>query len=281
MQLTAVAKVELGSAIVVYVKDMLRLFLASLALISLSPAQSPAPYQHINVFGVHCVATNSVPKAKFHHMASVLAQYLDNDEDGIVDDPNVLAAMTDPNEPPCLMALFQSENEMDSVLNQYGHILDRYRWQNLFADECHPQGSSTQNGFDATLEEVLHLVSQHGWANAYPAAFGEYSGTEIADAMDLARGGHFNRPPNNYPPGAWYHYDDQTCRYGCQVTEYFYWLLTSILGAQDYLGRGNEINNEWEPNTAAKVQSVDAGAWALFQDPRFTFPQVIPDGSYR
>jgi hypothetical protein len=254
------------------------------------PAENPhhlkfvfqsAPYQYINVFGVHCAATNTVPRAKFRHMASVLAQYLDNDEDGVVDDPNIIAALTDPTRPPCLMALFKSEQEMDNVLNRYGNVIDQYRWQNLFANECHPQGSSMQNGFDATLEEVLHLVSQHGWANAYPAAFGEYSGTEIALAMDVARGGHFNWPPNNYPPGAWYHYDDPTCNYGCQVTEYFYWLVTSALGAQDYAGRGNEISNEWEPNTLALVRSTDLSGWALLTDPRFTFPLVLPDGNYR
>ena len=38
--------------------------------------------------------------------------------------------------------------------------------------------------FDASLEEVLHLITQHGWANAYPSDFGEYSGTTLADAVD-------------------------------------------------------------------------------------------------
>ena len=32
---------------------------------------------------------------------------------------------------------------------------------------------------------------------------------------------------------AWYSYNDVTCTYGCQKTEYFYWLLTSYLDGQD------------------------------------------------
>lgn len=239
-------------------------------------------YQYVNVFGVHVVGSNGSKKNKFLHMAHVLAQYLDNDEDGQVDDLSVLAEMTNPAH-PAAMVMFKNESEANQILNQYGHFMDRFRWQELFAFECHPGGSSAQVGFDATLEEVLHLVSDTGWAEAYPAAFGTQNNnlSELCQAMDLARGGHFNNVPNNYPPNAWYHYDDQTCDYGCQATEYFYWLLTSILGAQDYPGRCNEIYNEWECCTPASVQSTDTAGWNLMHDPRFNLPTVLPDGSYQ
>jgi len=225
------------------------------------------------------VASNSVSKAKFVHMANVMAQYLDNDEDGVVDDPNVVNAMVN-HRKPAAMLMFKNENEANQIFNQYGSFLDKFRFQELFEFECRPGGSSAA-GFDATLEEVLHLISDYGWAGAYPNVFGTSTNTEIADAMDVARGGRFINVPNNYPSSAWYHYDDQTCDYGCQVTEYFYWLLTSILGAQDYSGRCNDINNEWEPCTPSQVQNTDVLGWSLMHDPRFNLPQVIPDGSYR
>ena len=79
-------------------------------------------------------------------------------------------------------------------------------------------------------------------------------GKQIAKAMDKARGGHFRRVPKKYPKGAWYTYDDRSCDYGCQVTEYTYWGLTSILGAQEFPGRLDNIKNEWRPNTAQKVK---------------------------
>ena len=50
--------------------------------------------------------------------------------------------------------------------------------------------------------------------------------------MDKARGGYNAGIPNPYPAGAWYTYNDATCTYNCQVTEYFYWLVNTALGAK-------------------------------------------------
>jgi len=59
--------------------------------------------------------------------------------------------------------------------------------------------------------------------------------------MDSARGGYFAAPPQSYPSGAWYTYDDSTCDYQCMLTEYQYWALTSKLNMQ----------GSWCPNNAA------------------------------
>ena len=104
-------------------------------------------------------------------------------------------------------------------------------------------------------------------------------GSEIALAMDIARGGHFDNVPNNYPETAWYSYDDKTCEYDCQVTEYFYWALTSLLGAQE--GRLDEIGHEWKANTPSLVQSMDPAVFILLTDTTYHLPSVLPDGSYR
>ena len=71
--------------------------------------------------------------------------------------------------------------------------------------------------------------------------------------MDIARGGQFMSVPNSYPASAWYHYYDQTCDYQCMATEYFYWGMTSILGAQE--NRLNEISQEWDLNSRDKLLS--------------------------
>ena len=96
--------------------------------------------------------------------------------------------------------------------------------------------------------------------------------------MDIARGGQFTSIPASYPSGAWYTYDDDSCDYACQVTEYVFWALTSILGAHE--NRLDEIDNEWLLNTAAKVQQTDTAIYTLLTDPQYHFPTVLPDGQY-
>jgi len=127
---------------------------------------------------------------------------------------------------------------------------------------------------------VLHLVTSRGYSRVYPADLGEQSGSTLTDAMDLARGGHFVSVPTSYPDEAWYHYDDPTCDYECMATEYFYWALTSMLGAQDYPGRCDDIAVEWEPCTRALVESMDPAVFALLSDAAWSLPTVLPDGSY-
>ena len=180
-----------------------------------------------------------------------------------------------------LIALFSGcgffEDDSDSFWGTY-------TTQDLYNNEIHPSGSSIENGYDATLEEVLHLITQNGYAYAYPNVFGESKGTTIAGYMDTARGGHYESVPASYPDEAWYHYNDTSCEYSCQITEYFYWSLTSILGSQNYMNgsetRLQQIDNEWELNTSAKMSTSDPNMHALMTDGTYTMPTVIPSGVY-
>ena len=143
----------------------------------------------------------------------------------------------------------------------------------------HPNGNETGN-FDATLEEVLHLITHEGYADVYPEVFAEKKDSAIADAMDIARGGYFETIPNNYPESAWYTYDDETCEYDCMVTEYTYWALTSILGAQDSDGRYEEIKEEWRLNTKEKVQTTDTTVFNILTNESYGLATILPDGNY-
>lgn len=48
---------------------------------------------YLNVFGIHLFGTATTPPAKLRHAAVILAEYLDNDEDGKPDNPMVLETM--------------------------------------------------------------------------------------------------------------------------------------------------------------------------------------------
>ena len=57
--------------------------------------------------------------------------------------------------------------------------------------------------------------------------------------------------------------------------------MTSILGAQDFPGRLEEIQHEWRLNTREKVKNNDAQVFELLTDPKFKFPINTPNGKYR
>ena len=127
----------------------------------------------------------------------------------------------------------------------------------------------------------MHLISNYGYAPVYPEAFATEAGTLLADAMDVARGGRFESVPNAYPEGAWYTYDDQTCDYECMATEYLYWALTSMLGAQQASNRCNEISHEWRLCTRVEVEAQDPAVFGLLTDPQYKLPTRLPNGDYR
>jgi len=237
----------------------------------------------VEVFGLRVLATSGVSEAKTLHTANVLAEYLDNDEDGNIDQPEVLAALKgSSNAQIATMVLFATEEEQESKQSQFEAFENSItRAQNLFAMEIFENGSNGSDR-DATLEEVLHLVTDKGWDEAFPSIWGEKEGSSIANAMDLARGGKFLTIPSSYPSGAWYTYYDETADYGTQVTEYVYWATTTYLGGQDWPGRiHSEFTGEWKPYTRTMLESTDSAVVALLTSADYKFPiSKLPDGNY-
>jgi len=225
-----------------------------------------ATNRKVDVFGIPIYAYSDVEDSKLLHAANLMAQYLDNDEDGSIDNLALLKALTSNN-----AALFMWKSESQINLNA----------QDLGADESIPSWHTNGHTgrFDAALEEVWHVITHTGYANAYPTIFGENAGTSLTNAMDIARGGNFTTIPNPYPANAWYTYDDQTCEYDCMSAEYVYWAMSSILGAQE--NRLSEISQEWDLNTSTLVQTTDTAIYALLTDPQYKFPTVLPDGTYK
>lgn len=222
----------------------------------------------VEVFGINIYAHRKVGDSKLLHTANILAQYLDNDEDGIADNPLVVAK------------IIENQAALGMKRSSGSWVKTPEFAQDLYDDECLPQWHTNgQTGqFDATLEEVLHVITHSGYASAYPNALGEYQGTDLCNAMDIARGGYYEDIPETYPSGAWYSYDDKTCDYGCQATEYIYWALTSLLGAQ--ANRLDEIEHEWKLNTPDLVQNNDPTIYTILTDTSYKFPTILPDGTY-
>jgi hypothetical protein len=227
----------------------------------------------VEVFGISIYAVKEVEDKKLLHAANVMAQYLDNDEDGKVDNQEVLDKMKENN---AFLFMWASESDMEKI-----NIPDDAAGQDLGNGETNPDfvKNGKKGEFDASIEEVWHLINFAGHCQVYPEVFGLEEGTVLANAMDVARGGKFLEIPKVYPENAWYTYDDTTCGYAdCQTVEYFYWAMSSILGAQE--NRSNEIGHEWRLHTKDLVQEKDPEIYSLLTDPKYKFPTVLPDGTY-
>ena len=220
----------------------------------------------VDVFGVPVYALKDVSDVKLLHAANILAQFLDNNEDGIVDNPLIVLTLINQES-----GIFLWAKESDA---------GKISLQDLGDEETIPVWHvNGHNGrFDAALEEIWHVITHSGYSIVYPTIFGESAGSSIANAMDIARGGQFTSIPSSYPNDAWYSYTDATCDYNCQITEYFYWAMLSILGAQE--NRFDEIQQEWKLNTKQLVETQDPVMYNLLTNPQYKFPTVLPDGTY-
>ncbi len=225
--------------------------------------------KQVPVLVIYIYATNTVEDDKLLHAAAVMAQYIDNDGDGEADNPKIMKALIDGRG---AITMRGTNGERTTG--------PRPRGQGLYGNETRPNAKE-EGEFDGAWEEILHMISDVGWGGAYPEVFGRTPGTKISDAMDLARGGQFEEVPDEYPEGAWYSYNDESCSYDCMNSEYIYWATTSVLGAQDYPGRLDNIGQEWKLNTRALVQERDPAVYALLTNPEYKLPTVLPDGDYK
>ena len=238
----------------------------------------------VDVFGVFVVASPNAPLGYVEHTANVLAEYIDNDADGIPDDQTVLDVLVNGN----FVVPVWTESDRESF------------WENARGTYCedntgmaasmyydHDQwalgGIEAAGTWDTNLEEVWHIVSV-GWYETYPEFFGDEPGaSRLTEAMDTARGGQFLTIPSTYPAGSWYRYYDDTCDYGCQMHEYFYWILMANIDALDpsITDKCEQSQHEWHICNKAELEQVDVLAFDLFNNHGFSLPTNIPTGNYQ
>jgi hypothetical protein len=211
------------------------------------------------VFDVPVVATPEVSDRTIFHVRSVLADYLDNDEDGVADNPRVVFALQRSNAVAAVFVTFDEHEVWDS--RDGGGTAEPYNLMTMVEEETDPA-----YGFDASLEEVLHLVTELGFALAYPEELGETGDTGLVRALEQAQ-----------DTGDFF-YDDPTCDPRCQATEYFYWAITSNMGLQEE--RCDEISQEWALCNPERLAERNPAFVDLLENPEFRLPTVSPDGQY-
>ena len=235
--------------------------------------------KYVEVFGLGIYAESGLSDEQVLHAADVLAELLDNDEDGVVDDQALLSRLQDMD---ALVPMFNSEeiDESPALLDFEENYNGNGVGAVLFANEVDPENPGLW-GADATIEEIMHTINHIGHVHLYPDAFGfEPNSSLLSDAMDEARGGQFVEHPGEYPEDAWYHYNDVTCEYDCMAIEYLYWAQVANMGLLNDTETCDGIDDEWQPCSKELLESMDVLIYALITDPQYMLPQIAPDGQY-
>ena len=226
-------------------------------------------------FGVKICAMPDVDQMYLEHAKNVMNGLIDYNDDGMVDNQPAIDKVISTGSVFAVFRNSRGERKFadvfwpEEVYDEFMPIFDAQGWDcerddedkcmhaveskygtflAVFTNEMNLSGS----GWDPTIEEGLHLITHMGYAQAYPDIFGQNKDSHIAKLMDIARGGYFEKAKRKYPHGAYYTYDDRSCTYSCQVTEFTYWAITSLRGQQE--GRAREIRGEWKLTDLEKMQ---------------------------
>ncbi len=225
----------------------------------------------VEVFGVRLMALEGVTDRDLLLSANVLAQWIDNDEDGVPDNKMVQSELQRQKSRMVLGVVFEEsigpwhmekqrylEDENAPIFGLDVTTINHSRFglePSSYSDDW--QRYDPVRAPDAATEETLHLVTHVGFAGVYPAdfwhalpgvpefasqtyrcyveekeRFGPEGASRLTMAMDKARGGFFADIPDQYPDGAWYtRYDE--CDYACFVDEYVHWAAITNAGLME------------------------------------------------
>ena len=238
--------------------------------------------RYVEVFGIYVISHSSIPDNYILHSANILAQFIDNDADGIPDDGNVLKILQSLK---IVVPIWTESLEEKTFDNISRDCEDSVGASMHYENDNWAFGGIEYSGeWDTNLEEIWHTVS-YGWYLSYPEYFGDVMRprkSKLTNAVDTARGGYFKKVPSQYPDEAWYAYYDETCDYECQIHEYFYWIVMSNIGALDpsITDKCEISEDEWAICTKEELKEKDVLAFDLLNNNGFNLPTNIPNGSY-
>jgi len=202
--------------------------------------------------------TSGVPADKLTYAANVAAEWLDNDEDGEVDEPRLLDTLK-ANKPVLVMS---AEGFSVVAMPRIMAALSGYRTQDLSAAETNPAGDRR----DASQEEIHHLIMNAGWQSLFPALFSE----QANENSTLYQAWKFANDNGHYA------YDDPTCDDSCKVVEFVYLATAAYLGSDADLA-----SDELRLKTRAALGETIPAVVQLFESDDYVYPtDHWPDGTY-
>ena len=144
----------------------------------------------VEVFGIPMIATAKWSTTMLNHVASVLAELIDNDNDGCADDPKALKELLEKSGGKKAVVLWDKKHPVSTAIPLLKKAGFKYVVDEGFSET--KLGCSglkfTKTCSDASIEELFHLVTI-GLSEAHPKIFGAYweAKSTLTNAMDIAR----------------------------------------------------------------------------------------------
>ncbi|WP_411029775.1 hypothetical protein [Spongiimicrobium sp. 3-5] len=214
--------------------------------------KSAVIFDAITIYG-----TNGVPKEKLQHAAKVTAQWLDNDENGQIDDLKLQETLIK-NNPVVIMSKdgFSGMAMVKIMASFSGHSL-----QDLSAEE-----TNNPERRDASQEEIHHIIMNAGFQKMVPKVFSdqESDGSTLYKIWKYAN-------DNGY-----YAYDDPTCDDACKTTEFVYLATAAYLDSQVDL-----FSDEMRLKTRDALREKIPEILEIFESNAYVYPiHIWPNGRY-
>ena len=264
--------------------------------------------KQIDVFATSIIGTAKCKKTDaMVHAANVWAQWIDWRQTGAPGNPRVAASLS-PEGKGVVITMFANDDDPAENVdpgNTAMHLHD-LECNETPLGECPGKIKDAAHCFDNAHCELVQVLINQGYAQVWPDVFAPSHGvgdddapdddafpksgtrSRMAAAMDRVIGdcGFAFNKTFAYPHcTGHYHYSDKTCEYSCLVSEFNYWVLTSVLGGQSgpaaNVGRCDDISDEWYACTADRVKAVSPTAYEIMTDPQYALPTIMPDGLYK
>ena len=147
----------------------------------------------VEVFGIPIMASSKFENSgKLNHVASIMAELLDQDSDGCADDPNVLRNILIKSKGKVRPALVLPNKSVTKAASNAMKEKGFHYGQDLSFGEVLPKCSGlnfTTTCSDSSIEEQFHFITSFGHSRAYGQIFGTHwvDTSNLTKAMDIAR----------------------------------------------------------------------------------------------
>jgi hypothetical protein len=198
-----------------------------------------------DVFGVRIVS-NGAPDAETAVIVETVRDLLDADDNGRADAPAVQEELA--SEGATIVAVPSSRPH--AKYHQASATLEL-------------GARSAADGL-STTRQIESLLYRHGWSRVFDQVYGIRVGSDLAHAMDQARGGQFETVPDSYPAGAWFTQSREGCTYQCQLIEYFFHVHMTLRGEYEDEQACVALLGVWQTCTAEALRARDPLAYEAF-----------------